>query len=292
MSEQKRKQDRARRRPRSVEDRRRPRRSARGQGRRGWLRGGLAVLVGVLVTVAVVEVVRWVGQSPALAIASVEVAGHHRASPEALRRLAGISIGASRWSVRAGAARARVISHPWVEQASVDLVSIDRVQISVVEHQPVALVALGNLYFVNVDGRLFKRYSPGEAVDLPVVTGLDRARVEAADPEQTDLLMAALSVVTAWPTETLGRLAEVNVNEAFGLTVVLVEDGLTVAFGQHGVTNQLERLARVRSALEDRGLRAHRIDLSATRRANRVTVRLARGGESVSPGAPKATRRM
>ena len=242
---------------------------------RGWLRGILAVAAGAALTVGAVEGARWAKQAPVFAIKSVEVMNTGRASEASVRRLSGVEIGMSLFDVDVDVARGRVLGHPWVAEADVRLVSMDRVRITVVEHEPRALVALGNLYFADAEARLFKRYTPGESVALPVVTGLDRTRVEADDPDQTSWLRSALALIAEWDEQTYGALAEVNVDEARGLTVVLADDGPAVALGRGDWRNRLGRLARVRATLKEKGLRASRIDLSGERRSGRAVVRLA-----------------
>lgn len=259
---------------------RRPKKNRRKTiGGRGWLRGGAAVVCGVALTVGAVEAGRWARQSSLFRITAIDVDGAARANPEALRRLGGVVPGANLFDVDLDAARVQVRGHPWVERAEVRLTAVDRVRISVVEYEPVALVALGNLYFADQRGRLFKRYSPGENVDLPVVTGLSREKVEADDSDQGALLRQALDLIASWDAPTHGVLGEVNVDEARGLTVVLVEDGLRVTFGRDDWQGRLAKLQRVRAVLKYKGYRAHRIDLSGRRRANRVVVRLAPGVE-------------
>ncbi len=241
---------------------------------RRWVRGMFALTVGAGVTVASVESVRWARRSSLLAIDTVEVHGAARARAATVRRLSGIAVGDNLLRIDVDAARDRVLSHPWVAQAEVRVSAIDRVRISVVEHQPVALVALQNLYFVDAGGRFFKRLAPGETVDLPVITGLERALIESDDPGQSAMLKSALEVVAGWDVDAYGDLSEVNVNDARGLTVVLVEDGLTVALGREDWPARLAMLGEVRAALEDRGLTAQAIDLSSRRSADRVVVRL------------------
>ena len=250
-------------------------RSSRKRGRRrGWVRGLVAVVLGASLTVGAVEAFRWAKRSSLLAIVSVEVDGTERASSATIQRMSGITEGTNLLALDIDAARDRVLGHPWVADAAVRVVSIDSVRISITEHVPVALVALGNLYFVDAQGRFFKRLAPSENADVPVVTGLERASVESEDPKALRLLASAIQLVSEWDVDAYGELAEVNVAQARGLTVVLVEDGLTVALGEGDWRSRLTRLAEVRSTLEDKGLTARRIDLTGRRRGNRAVVRL------------------
>ena len=242
------------------------------------MRGIAAIAIGASATVGVVETARWARKSALFAISRVEVAGALRARPDAVRRLSGVAVGTNLFAVDVAAARSRVTSHPWVRQANVRLTAIDRVIVTVVEHEPVALVALGNLYFVDNEGRVFKRYTPDDAAALPVVTGLNRERVEAEDAQQLEMLRSAIALVEAWLPDDLGVLSEVNVDDARGLTAVTAQDGLLVALGREGWQDRLPKLRRILNTLEEKGLRAQRIDLSGRRRVDRAVVQLASTG--------------
>jgi len=236
-------------------------------------KGVLAVSLGVLITVGIVEAVAWAHKAPMLSIGRVDVVGARRATAEAVRRLADVDVGSNLFKVDVDAARARLVAHPWIASAEVRLTAVDHARISVVEHQPVALVALGHLYYADAAGRLFKRYAPGESVALPVITGLARSKIEADDSHQVALLAQALRLVDAWPNEMFGTLSEVHVHEALGLTAVLANSGMVVVLGEQW-RERMPRLRRVLDALEQRRLRATRIDLSGTRRADQAVVRL------------------
>ena len=75
-------------------------------------------------------------------------------------------------------------AHPWVRSVEVTRGAPRPLQIEVEEHTPVAIVALGELYVVDADGEPFKRVSAAEALDLPLVTGVDRESAEG-DPAGT-----------------------------------------------------------------------------------------------------------
>ncbi len=239
---------------------------------RGWIRGTASVVLGAVFTVGAVETVRWVKTDDRFAIQSIEIVGTERADADTLRRRSAIAHGTNLFEVDLASARAKVMTHPWVRDAEVRLLGMDRVVVSVVEHRPRALVALGHLYFVDRTGRIFKRYAPGEDAPLPVITGLDRAGVEADEPVQAELLGRALALIERWDEGAYGVLAEVNVDQARGLTAVVGEDGMTVALGSDDWPARLARLPEVLAALEARRLKAHRIDLAGRRRAPRAVV--------------------
>src|SRR5262249_56318485 len=66
------------------------------------------------------------------------------------------------------------------------------------ERAPVALASLGDLYVVDADGAPFKRVSPAEALDLPLLTGLTREQAEKDPAGIAARLREALGVLDVY----------------------------------------------------------------------------------------------
>ncbi len=108
---------------------------------------------------------------PRLAVSDVAVVGARHAASAAIARLAGIGAGDPWLLVDAGAARRRVRTHPWIEDATIERPWFGRVRIVVRECVPVALVSWGGV-------------SHGLASDLTILppAPVDTARVGVALP--------------------------------------------------------------------------------------------------------------
>ena len=72
------------------------------------------------------------------------------------------------------AVEAALLRDPWVARAEVRRRLPPALDIEVTERRAVALVDLGGLYLVDPRGEVFKRAAPGDGLDLPVVTGIER----------------------------------------------------------------------------------------------------------------------
>jgi len=96
-------------------------------------------------------------------------------------------------------------AHPWVDQVHVARRFPRSLAVSVKEHDPVALVALGDLYLVDSDGRPFKKIQAGDPrkihdlVDAKVLPHFNFSRTtqiamgqswRRATPEQQDELVS------------------------------------------------------------------------------------------------------
>jgi cell division protein FtsQ len=151
----------------------------------------------------------------------------------------------------------------------------NRVSVQVAEHVPAALAVLGELYVLDEEGEPFKRVTPGDGLDLPLVTGLDREGYVADPDAARERFRTALEVARAYAQLSPGkaeRLSEVRL-EAQGLALVSVA-GQEVRLGEGNSDVKLQRLARVRRELDARGLAAEIIHLDNRARPGWVAVKI------------------
>ncbi|AGC47463.1 cell division protein FtsQ [Myxococcus stipitatus DSM 14675] len=223
-----------------------------------------------------VELRRWALQSPRFELAAVSFSGLQRASRVELLRLAALTKGQNLWALDVGALERTMLQHPWVKKVEVSRRFPNRVSVAVTEHVPEALAVLGELYVLDEEGEPFKRVTPGDGLDLPLVTGVDREGY-VADPDQArQRFQAALEVARAYTKEAVAgkpeRLSEVRME---GRDVTLVAaSGQEVRLGEGDSEVKLQRLARVRRELGARGLAAEIIHLDNRARPGWVAVKI------------------
>ena len=166
------------------------------------------------------------------------------------------------------AVRRRVEDHPWVARATVRRVLPGRLVVRIQEREPVAIVHLEDLYYLDGLGRVFKKIAPGDPTDHPVVTGLTRRDViEGVEADR--LLARALELV--WQGQQgekgFGGLSEVRIDPSGDFTLVTEREGLVVRVGREDFAPKLARLSKVLSLLGARVAQVARIDLGAGDRA-------------------------
>ena len=177
------------------------------------------------------------------------------------------------------AVEAALLRHPWVARAEVRRRLPPALDIEVTERRAVALVDLGGLYLVDPRGEVFKRAAPGDGLDLPVVTGIERDAWTDRRGEVEPLLAGALALATAWAEDRLDGFApisEIHVDPDYGTTVVTA-DGAEVRLGQRDLEAKLSRLSRLLPALEAEGRKPEVIHLDNRRHPDWVAVRFAGG---------------
>jgi len=248
--------------------------------------GGRVVLhcLGILGLVAslawgALQLHAWASGSPRFVLRTVTVRGLHRATEHELLRLAGVGPGTNLWSLDTAAVAQAMAAHPWVRTVEVTRGLPDSLQLRVEERVPVALASLGDLYVVDADGAPFKRVSPAEPLDLPLLTGLTRESAERDPAGTAARLREALKVAAAYQGRfDRPRLSEIQLGES-GFQLVTA-DGVRVVLGRDDVEGQLLRLRRVRDELQQRGLLAAAIHLENRVRPGWVAVQVRPGAKA------------
>lgn len=229
----------------------------------------------------VVELSRWAEASPRFAIDEIEVHGAARAQEATLRRMLGVAEGDNLVAADADLMQEQLLVHPWVAQVDVDKRYPRGLVVTVEEYEPVALVALDNLYYADASAEIVKRYSPGEQVDLPVITGLTREEIESGDSDAQARLELALGFLAQWRShhgEHAPEISEINVDPIMGLSFISTEDEARIELGAPPYEAKIARWSKVKATLTARGVIASRVTLSGSRHPERVVARL--GGRS------------
>jgi cell division protein FtsQ len=223
---------------------------------------------------------RWATTSAAFALEHAVVTGASRATEAELLRLGGVTTGANLLALDVDGVERAIAAHPWVKQVRVRRALPGRLDVEVVEHQPVALLSLGELYLVDQDGEPFKRVTVSDGLDLPLISGLERERfLSDARPAALADLRRGLEAASAYAHAFGGKaeaLSEVNLTA--GGVVLVTSTGQEVRLGDTALAAGLARLKKVRAELEARALTAEVIRLDNRARPDRVTVQLTGGG--------------
>ena len=235
---------------------------------------GLAVAF-VLIAIGGNEGWKWAHTARQFALSEVKVSGQSEATDVELVRLGGLLLGQNLVAMDTRAMERSISTHPWVKSVSVTRHFPSHLSIDVVEHRAIATLNLGELYLVNEEAAPFKRIKPGDSVDLPLVTGLDRDALTERRDDALVSLRQALTLIEAYAAEPgadAQPLSEVNLHPE-GITAVTT-DGQEIEFGEGDVLPKLGRLARVRKELRSRSMVAEVIHLDNRTRPSWVAVQV------------------
>lgn len=190
-------------------------------------------------------------QGHMFAAGKIEVIGNHRLTDSRVLALAEIEPGANIFAVNLGAARKRLLADGWVAEARVGRQIPDRLVIRVREHEPLALLDLGEKYILSREGTVIKEY---EAADddfaLPLVTGLTYSDLPLAGDAQTAPFAALMQMLRVAQTDkgalSLDRLEKIDVDMELGITLYATGP---VKFARIGYAKYEEKYRRVERLL-------------------------------------------
>jgi len=159
-----------------------------------WLLA-IALLAGLVIAIF---------QSSWLAVSSITVEGADRADVEAALSEAGVEEGMPIVSVRAGSIEEALRRDPWVAEAGVRVVWPRSIEISVVEHIPIARVKSGASWVIaSTDGAVVAR---GQRIVDPLVD-IEVGQLAAGDQIEDSTVLGAIEFVAALPVELKDELS-------------------------------------------------------------------------------------
>lgn len=190
---------------------------------------------------------------------------------------AGLALGRNVFEVSPEQARARLLEHPWIVEATVSRRLPSSYRIELREQSPAALLMLEKLYLVGEDGTVFKSLDPGDPIDLPVITGVDPAEFRSDLALRSSLLLSAVGLLHDYRDAGLFRrepIAEIHVEDDRGLSLYVGKDATQVRLGQRPYRKKLARLRGILDELRKDAARPAYVYLDNVRRPDRATVRL------------------
>jgi cell division septal protein FtsQ len=251
---------------------------------------GLARVLPFLVLAALVAGVgtgvmaawRWLKTTPAFALERVTVEGHGHVTPEAVIVASGVVIGQDNlFALSTDTLAERIERLPWVADAEVVRDLPHGLRVRVTEREARGLLVLDAAYLLDADGRPFKRAAleTGEAVGLPVVTGLDRAAWQRDADQAAAASRLAIELTSRWNRDReRPAVGEANLSP-LGVTLYTAEHAVALRLGRITPAALEGRLARFDAAWsglsDDERDKAQIVYLDSDTRHDRVTVKLA-----------------
>jgi hypothetical protein len=113
--------------------------------------------------------------SPLFVLQEVTVEASGRPSPGEIRSMSGVRPGMNLLSLDTEDVSRGLETHRWIQHATVVKRLPDRILIKVQEKRPVAVVEIqGDLYYIDREGTVLDGIRPGEPLDFPMITGLEK----------------------------------------------------------------------------------------------------------------------
>jgi cell division septal protein FtsQ len=187
----------------------------------------------------------------------IDFNGTKRLSAELILHMSGLGPGTNLLALRPTRVEQALAAHPWIAKAELTRLWPNRLRLVIVEREPVALVQLGELHYIDRKGNLFKPLSPGDPHDFPVITGFKReqfAEGQGFPPAAFDEVIVLLDLLkqTEAPLN-LANISEIHVDQERGFT--LYANGLksAVHLGPKNFPEKLQKFASIWPMLKQRG---------------------------------------
>ena len=147
------------------------------------------------------------------------------------------------WSVPSKEIARRLSGHPWVRSVSVRKSFPDRLVVRIQERTPVAMVNLDVLYYLDAEGRPFKRLTAYDPKNFAIVTGFSRGELLRKDPVTVQNLRKTLDLLRGVEAGSLRQnVSEIHFDAQDGYTVVTRDTGLQLKVGTINVKESLRRI--------------------------------------------------
>ncbi|MEK7828728.1 MAG: FtsQ-type POTRA domain-containing protein [Deltaproteobacteria bacterium] len=210
-------------------------------------KAGVCLVFALLIVFGSLHIYHELLKSPYLAIKEIKVGGNMRVSRAEILELAGVNIGDNLLEINAADIKKGIRVNPWVSEVNVARNFPDRLNIEIKEGRPVAFINLDGLYLVDENGKIFKKTSMGDDIDLPIITGLTRGDIEAGG-KTSELAIKAINLIHLLSKNgifTHDELSEINIDKTYGLTLYTMQQGTRIEIGEEDFTEKLARLERI-----------------------------------------------
>ena len=211
-------------------------------------RAGLVIVVAGMLFASV----KGLARTTPFPVQKVDVRGVSRITREEVVALTGITPGQNLLSLRLKLVGQQIARNPWVDSVRVQRFFPGTVAVSIVERQPVAVVNMGLLYYLDGKGEPFKTLNFGDQLDLPVVTGFTEEEL-ASEPVATREALRSvcelLEVLKSHGSFILADVSEIHYDSSHGLTMFTTSGALPIKVGSGDFAGKLTRFAQIYQTL-------------------------------------------
>jgi cell division protein FtsQ len=181
-----------------------------------------------------------------LELDTIEVQGYLRTDRQQIMETASVPLRTPIFKLDLKEIAQRVETLPWIRSCEVRRVLPDKLSLRVTERQPVALIQLDKLYYVDEDGTPFKEPSPGETLDYPILTGWKNQVWEKNQgKDRIGEALRFIREVQDHPHLSQEGISEINCNEIDAMTIFMAKGGTMIHMSRGEMELKVKRLEEV-----------------------------------------------
>jgi len=191
---------------------------------------------------------RALGSATFCRLKNIDVNNTKRITRDELLALASITPGKDMLRMNLKSIGEQISRNPWVESVHIRRYYPDTLSLSVAEREPVAVVSMGVMYYLDTKGTVFKVLNQGDKLDYPVVTGFTEEEL-TGDPKGTGKALKEtcdlLAILQKKAEFILADISEIHYDKGYGFTLFTASGSLPVKMGAGDYAAKLERFARI-----------------------------------------------
>ena len=195
---------------------------------------------------------------------SIEVSTAKHLTRDEILGLAGVEPGKDLLHMNLKLMGEHILQNPWVETVRINRYFPDTVSIVIAEREPVAIVNMGFIYYLDRKGNVFKVLNQGDRLDYPVITGFSEEAL-GSDPKGSKEALEAtcelLNILREKGAFILADVSEIHYDKGYGFTLFTAAGALPVKVGSGDFSAKVERFARIYRSLMVQLPSIHYIDL-------------------------------
>ena len=179
---------------------------------------------------------------------TIDISSVKRLNRDEILAIAGVEPGRDLLRMNLKRMGEQLAQNPWVETVRIHRYFPDRLSISITEREPLAVVNLGYIYYLDKKGTVFKVLSQGDRLDYPVVTGFSEEALNndpAGTKEALKTTCELLKVLHEKGALILADISEIHYDKGYGFTLYTASGALPVKVGYGDFTPKVERFARI-----------------------------------------------
>jgi len=218
----------------------------------GFARIFLVILGCVVVSLMFLYVYGYLLTSPYIRLEKVVFQGVDGELKDKLLEMANLDFDLSLLAINLDEIKGKLQGHPWIRSVDLEKRFPHTLYIRAEKEEPLALVMLDNLYYMNRWGKVFKETDDMDSLDCPVVTGMSTKSDERGRQLQT-----ALQVLRTIEAEQapwcLGNLSEVHVRKDGNVSLYFTFLRAEIQLRGSDLANRMDDLKRLVEHLNDEG---------------------------------------
>lgn len=189
-----------------------------------------------------------IGSARFFSLKTIEVASAKRLNEAEILALAGVEPGQNLARMNLKRIGEQLAQNPWVETVRVHRYFPDRLSIAITEREPLAIVNMGLIYYLDKKGNVFKVLNQGDNLDYPVVTGFSEEDVTGNPVATKNALQSTcelLAILREKGAFILADVSEIHYDKGYGFTLFTSSGSLPIKIGAGDFAAKVDRFARI-----------------------------------------------